>query len=59
MRLISIIVACLAAALPARAQFAVGEPFPEIVLPSVADGSPMSLSAFRGRKVVLHVFASW
>lgn len=36
----------------------VGQPFPEIVLPSI-DGEPMSIAAFRGRKVALHVFASW
>lgn len=37
----------------------VGEPFPEIVLPSMADGEPMSIRRFRGERVVLHVFASW
>ena len=36
-----------------------GEPFPDIVLPSMTDGRPMSLADFRGRKVILHVFASW
>ncbi len=36
-----------------------GEPFPLLVLPSMTDGRPMSLADFRGRKVVLHVFASW
>lgn len=37
----------------------VGQPFPEIVLPSLEDGAPMSIADFRGRKVLLHVFASW
>ena len=37
----------------------VGRPFPEIVLPNLADGSPGSISQFRGRKLLLHVFASW
>lgn len=37
----------------------VGQPFPEIVLPSMEDGEPMSIANFRGKKVVLHVFASW
>ena len=36
-----------------------GEPFPDIVLPSAEDGRPMSLADYRGKKVVLHVFASW
>ncbi len=36
-----------------------GRPFPDIVLPSLKDGSPMWLRQFRGRKVLLHVFASW
>ncbi|MCZ6651191.1 MAG: hypothetical protein O7D35_11050, partial [Acidobacteria bacterium] len=37
----------------------VGQPFPPRVFPSAEDGSPQSLSAYTGRKVVLHVFASW
>ena len=36
-----------------------GEPFPDIKLPSMYDGRPMSIADFRGQKVVLHVFASW
>lgn len=36
-----------------------GRPFQDIVLPSLEDGSPMWLRQFRGRKVLLHVFASW
>ncbi|MFQ5743961.1 MAG: TlpA family protein disulfide reductase [Acidobacteriota bacterium] len=42
-----------------EARFEVGERFPEIVLPSLADGSPTSLAQFRGKKIILHVFASW
>lgn len=38
---------------------AVGDRFPELVLPSLSDGSPTSISSFRGRKIVLHVWASW
>jgi hypothetical protein len=37
----------------------VGQPVPDIVLPSIADGRPASLAQFRGKKIVLHVFASW
>lgn len=35
------------------------EPFPSIVLPSVEDGSAMSVEQFRGQRLMLHVFASW
>jgi hypothetical protein len=37
----------------------VGQPVPDIVLPSLQDGRPASLAQFRGKKVLLHVFASW
>ena len=37
----------------------VGKPFPVLMLPSAADGQPMSIADFRGKKLVLHVFASW
>jgi len=37
----------------------IGETFPEVVLPAVSDGQPMSLAAFRGEKLFLHLFASW
>ncbi len=46
-----------AAADPPR--FEVGNRVPQIVLPALADGRPMSLADFRGRKVILQVFASW
>lgn len=47
------------ATLPATAaDLEVGQPFPDIVLPST-DGKPMSIASFRGQKVALHVFASW
>ncbi len=49
--------ASIAAADPPR--FEVGSRFPQIVLPALADGRPMSLADFRGRKVILQVFASW
>ncbi len=39
--------------------FTEGDPFPDLALPSLADGSPTRLSDFRGTKVMLHVFASW
>ncbi len=39
--------------------FAIGRPVPDLVLPSADDGRPRSLAEFRGKKYVLHVFASW
>ncbi len=39
--------------------FAVGQPVPDLVLPAANDGRPRSLAEFRGKKYVLHVFASW
>ena len=51
----------LAAGIPQRSdvRFSAGEPFPDIVLPSLEDDSPTSISRFRGKKIILHVFASW
>jgi hypothetical protein len=37
----------------------VGKPFPALVLPDLKDGKPTSLESFRGKPLVLHVFASW
>jgi len=37
----------------------VGQPHPDFTLPSIADRTPVSLSQFRGRKVLLFHFASW
>lgn len=38
--------------------FTVGQPFPNLVLPTL-DGKPRSIADFRGKKVILHIFASW
>ncbi len=50
-----------AAPLGARdaSQFKIGEPFPNIVLPSLENGQPASMTQFRGKKLILHIFASW
>lgn len=48
-----------AMAKPSTTGFKVGEPFPSLVLPSLADGKPLSLARFRGQKVILQIFASW
>ncbi len=37
----------------------IGKPFPEVHLPLLADGSLATLQDFRGRRTVLHIFASW
>ena len=37
----------------------VGKPFPNLVLPSLDDGSASSVSDFRGQKLILHIWASW
>jgi hypothetical protein len=37
----------------------VGQPHPDFCLPNVSDRSPVSLSQFRGRKVLLVHFSSW
>ncbi|MBU2008558.1 MAG: TlpA family protein disulfide reductase [Chloroflexi bacterium] len=36
-----------------------GRPAPAFTLPSLADGSPVSLAQFRGKVVLLNFFASW
>lgn len=37
----------------------VGQPHPDFTLPTLTDREPVSLSQFRGRKVLLIHFASW
>ena len=39
--------------------FEEGQPFPLLKFPALDDGRPLSVADFRGRKIVLHVFASW
>ena len=36
-----------------------GKPFPELLLPSIEDGRPTSVARFRGKPLILQVFASW
>ena len=54
----------LAMAQPALAQrglgeIKIGQPFPDLTFRSMEDGSPMTMADFRGKKVVLQIFASW
>ncbi len=37
----------------------IGQAFPTLILPSLADGGPASIVQYRGQKVVLQIFASW
>ena len=37
----------------------VGQVHPDFILPGIADREPVSLSQFRGRKILLVHFASW
>jgi len=37
----------------------VGELHPDFTLPNIKDNKPVSLSQYRGRKVLLIHFASW
>ena len=37
----------------------VGDRHPDFTLPTISDGKPVSLSDFRGKKVLLIQFASW
>ena len=46
-------------ALQPAPRFSVGDAFPLIALPALEDGRARSIADFRGRKVILHVFASW
>ena len=44
---------------PTAPTIAVGSPFPDFLLPSLADGTPTSINKYSGKKVILHIFASW
>lgn len=49
-----------AAAQPGRlGQIVNGQPFPLVQLPELTTGKLKGLADWRGRRVVLHVFASW
>ncbi len=59
MPLFVVLLATAGSAAAAGAQFKPGEAFPDLVLPSISDGKPLSVADFRGRKLVLHIWASW
>jgi len=49
----------IAAAVAESYEPRVGQRHPDFTLPSIHDGGPVSLSQFRGRKVLLIQFAAW
>ncbi len=44
---------------PDSVEFHEGEMFPPTVFPSLDGGRPGSVADFRGKKLILHIFASW
>lgn len=40
-------------------EFHEGQMFPTLILPRLRDGRPGSVADFRGKKLILHIFASW
>jgi hypothetical protein len=36
-----------------------GQPHPDFIFPAIDDGRPVTLSQFRGQKILLIEFASW
>ena len=44
---------------PVKIGTEVGQAYPVDPLPSLNEGEALSVARFRGRKVVLHQFASW
>ena len=62
--LLAVSIACLAAGTPVMAErppgvLEPGTPFPDLLLPAMEGGRPMSVSQFRGQRIALHIFASW
>ena len=39
--------------------FNVGDAFPTFALRSAADGRPVSVAEFRGKKLIVNIFATW
>lgn len=40
-------------------EFHEGQMFPALIFPRLRDGRPGSVADFRGKKLILHIFASW
>ena len=60
---LDLLMAAAVAATSARAEVSAspkpGDLYPNYVLPSLADGQPLSIARFSGKKVLLLQFASW
>ena len=54
-----ILVAATPGRLDAQQRIEVGKPYPDFLLPRIDDSTPITLSQFRGKKVLLIQFASW
>ena len=61
LNLLTLTAGCVCAAAASGAGYSprVGEAHPDFVLPSIVNGEPVSLSQFRGKKVLLVHFSSW
>jgi len=40
-------------------EFHEGQMIPALIFPRLRDGRPGSVADFRGKKLILHIFASW
>lgn len=49
----------LESGLPGGLDWQRGDVFPDVRLPTVDEGGPRRLSEWRGRPLMLHLFASW
>ena len=59
MTLGALTLASVLTAAPVKTGTQVGQAYPVDPLPSLTDEAPLSVARFRGRKVMLHQFASW
>lgn len=56
---LSLLLAALSSSAFAQGRVRIGEPHPDFLLPRIDDRKAVSLSDFRGKKVLLIHFASW
>jgi hypothetical protein len=58
-RLSLLLLVCSLLSSPAQAQWKAGERFPVISLPAAEDASFRSIADYRGKPLLLHIYASW